>query len=58
LMQNAIELLIPLLIIVWLCIFIFYLISEYKEKREKEKNKQKLTALLKEHDQVFKKDKE
>jgi preprotein translocase subunit YajC len=57
-MQNAIELLIPLLIIIWLCIFIFYLITEYREKREKEKNKQKLTALLKEHDQVFKKDKE
>ena len=56
-MQKAIELLIPLLIIIWLCIFIFYLITEYKEKREKEKNKQKLTALLKEHDQVFKKDK-
>lgn len=56
-MQNAIELLIPLLIIIWLCIFIFYLITEYREKREKDKNKQKLTALLKEHDQVFKKDK-
>jgi hypothetical protein len=50
-----VELLIVLLIFLWILIFLSYLYEEAKAKKDRKVAQEKLSALLKTHDENFKK---